>query len=85
MLKGSPLHAEAVQVAPVSGVVNIGNLKATDYPNILFVYDRQGRMVMRASVNTNEPINLSSLSPGVYFCRIINRANEVKVCRVVVE
>ena len=70
---------------PASGVVNIGNLKATDYPNILFVYDRQGRMVMRASVNTNEPINLSSLSPGVYFCRIINRANEVKVCRVVVE
>ena len=70
---------------PSSGLIKIRNLKSTDYPNILYVYDRQGRIVMRGSISPDQPINLSSLSPGIYFCRIINRANEIKVCRVVVE
>lgn len=70
---------------PSSGLIKIRNLKSTDYPNIVYVYDRQGRIVMRGSISPDQAINLSSLSPGIYFCRIINKANEIKVCRVVVE
>ena len=70
---------------PATESISLKNLVDTDYPNLLYVYNSQGQLVMYSSVKRDEKINISSLTPGIYYCKVLNKDNYVKVCRFVVK
>jgi len=59
---------------PTTGRVNIKIPEADNFSTQIYVYDLQGRAVHEQVLNS-EDINLSFLSPGIYFINLVNETN----------
>lgn len=78
------LETIALVPNPAKQMVYLKNVKPEDYEHIQ-VFDSRGRKVLRQEKRKDHQINISSLSPGLYFIALLNANKTIKVLKCIKE
>jgi hypothetical protein len=82
MSSNSTLQNQELNIYPNPAVEFI-NIYSTEKIKAVYIYNIQGKLVMRNS-NTNTKINIQELSSGIYFLQALFESNQITHKRIIV-